>query len=1466
MIGRELFSRKLKEIFAPLSIREKFVYGLLIFAVISAIYGPVTRATTANQGSLFSIPVQQCKSSEGWYGFEQVSGQPSIALNQDLSLFSSTNSAVTSEDAGSLVCAGFNDQPEHLKVKSALGLSLATLKAGGKTLTTDTSQTEQIILNEASTSNQIITERSDLLIPNIYAQESNLSLDGLLMVSLSSDQGTTWQPFHMIETDLFQSTQPHVYIAIPDEFLVEVDQLAIRLESVLQTENTTKVLVDSIFLTYEVGAPQEVELELVDDSGAEITEKLPVLEGDSSIELELSAKDPDHGFWQGFGSNVADIFSSDSEPSITARGKIIDQAGEVISNQNLELDYQGHDLSSKDYWNLEIDMPQSSDPGRYTLEVTIFDKESGPQTTEQDFLWGVLAMNTDQAQYTLNQEADIAITTLDDLGRTVCDATIVLEVTGPSSSKIYSTADDSIELSPTCDVYGPIPQPDYSTNHTFTELGEYIFELTSTTENGSYTISDAVSVVENSEFVIKRSGPTRLYPPIIYSMDIEITPDKNFKGQFQDFVPASFDIFSDGSQNSFSEERVGDLKVLTWDINLAANQTQVLNYSFKAPDISPEFYLIGPGTLNVNNEMQFQEGRQWQLAGDAVGDIAIYRDSNGTFDTNVTSFTGVPFNTIQTEGTPYTQNANDIDVDLADAGHYLFGYIVQASGTDGNRQSVRTRVTLAGSEQSVGQGAGYRRNTNNTRYYSYGYGIVEASAGDDLRVEVLRVGTNSAAMTLEADRSSLWILKLDDAWDYARLQGADNQSTTVALQNIDFTTQNELDTGSFTHSTATNPEQITLDTAGHYLVTYNVGADGSTNRTSISSNLTLNNNPVEHSYDYGYIRGSSGTTESTTANMTIIEASANDILRVQWGATGAVSANGSSTVAGRTGLTIVKLPDSAEYLRVHETGGGQNIGGSGTNIVIHDTEDEEDTGSFTHNNTTGVTTINDTSDYLFTAGARTNRGTTGNTRMTTGGAWFVNSTRQTVGNTGTYVRGDQGSNDTFDGGWSAAGLFSLTATDTIDFREIDEGDNGNSDTFQADSYGITAVNLDTLTSTANTAPDSPTSLDQIRVTAATSMAVGDWTNETQVKFEATATDTDNPDTLELCVEVDPLGTAFSNTEDACGTGVSYSGTAVTVDVTITGLTDATEYHWQARIKDAAGDYSSWVSFGGNAESARDFGIDTTAPTGGTVYDGTTTDVDADFNDGSLSSLSANWSGISVAVSGLSLYEYSIGTSPGATDIVNWTSNGTTANVTATGLSLNTSTEYFFNVRITDNANNQSTISSDGQFVSPTLTFSTSNTSIDFGNLNSTNSYTATATTTTTTSTNAYNGYVIRAFSEGLLTSQNSDTIGMFSGGTYASPDQWLGGDTGYGYTSSDTTIQGVDKFNDNPCPGGGTPPCYAPWSLIGPGDIVADHTDLVTGTPISNEQFTISHRVTTAATQNAGDYQTEIVYTITAIY
>lgn len=383
------------------------------------------------------------------------------------------------------------------------------------------------------------------------------------------------------------------------------------------------------------------------------------------------------------------------------------------------------------------------------------------------------------------------------------------------------------------------------------------------------------------------------------------------------------------------------------------------------------------------------------------------------------------------------------------------------------------------------------------------------------------------------------------------------------------------------------------------------------------------------------------------------------------------------------------------------------------------------------------------------------------------------------------------------------------------------------------------------TEPSNQAPNSPSSLQQ-RDNGNSVIATGEWTNTTTVKFSATASDPDSSDTLYLCVERQLIATPFTNAETSCGSGVAYSGTPLSVTYDNSGHTNGTQYHWQARIKDSAGAYSSWVSFDVNDESDSDFGIDTTAPGAFTVYDGTSVGSDSNYNDGSLSSLSANWSASSGGASGLDRYEYKIGTTPGDDSIKALTSTGTTASMTATGLSLRTTQIYYVTVIAYDGAGNSTTVTSNGQYVAPTLIFAVDDTSIEFEHLSSSNGYTDSKSFILTTNTNGYGGYTIRAYKASGMTSSQGDTINDYSSDA-SNPTTWTG--TGFGYTVSGGSA--INAFSGNK---------YAGFGDFANPDVPVVHAGTVQGSPITNEQETVTMKVAVGAEQGAGTYQAVVVW------
>lgn len=124
------------------------------------------------------------------------------------------------------------------------------------------------------------------------------------------------------------------------------------------------------------------------------------------------------------------------------------------------------------------------------------------------------------------------------------------------------------------------------------------------------------------------------------------------------------------------------------------------------------------------------------------------------------------------------------------------------------------------------------------------------------------------------------------------------------------------------------------------------------------------------------------------------------------------------------------------------------------------------------------------------------------------------------------------------------------------------------------------------------------------------------------------------------------------------------------------------------INDNAGNWSVAVALNTN--------IDWTSPNNVNVNDGFVGETDTIFDN---TQISGNWNASTDPHSGIIQYEYSVGTTAGATDILNWTNNGTNLNFTQTGLTLSYNQLYFVNVKITNGAGLVSTVnSSDGQYL------------------------------------------------------------------------------------------------------------------------------------------------------------------------
>ena len=308
----------------------------------------------------------------------------------------------------------------------------------------------------------------------------------------------------------------------------------------------------------------------------------------------------------------------------------------------------------------------------------------------------------------------------------------------------------------------------------------------------------------------------------------------------------------------------------------------------------------------------------------SAGEIAIYREATGA-ETITTTLSDQQWdNTVGTPGTPFTLQGDNASVDLADAGHYLVMYNLALNGSGSGRAEIQGLIDLAGTDIAYGRSTCFIRLAGGADFcWMFGSTIIEATAGQDVKIEAQRTDGFGATVSRRASENGLTLIKLDDSWDYARIQEAGGgqafDSTTFATVTWD--TNDELDTGTFSRTGG----DITLATAGHYLVTSNVmfnnsdDCGGSACRRNIATRLTLDGTEIAGTRTTSYLRGAESAIDHVAVySGIIVTTSANQVLRVQAACDGqACSGTTLTNVGGQSAISIAKLPDTGDYIRLH---------------------------------------------------------------------------------------------------------------------------------------------------------------------------------------------------------------------------------------------------------------------------------------------------------------------------------------------------------------------------------------------------------------------------------------------------------------------------------------------------------------------------------------------------------------------
>jgi hypothetical protein len=280
----------------------------------------------------------------------------------------------------------------------------------------------------------------------------------------------------------------------------------------------------------------------------------------------------------------------------------------------------GSEIQKTSDFKIILDEGRELKPGKYILKVDYI-KDNQSQEFEQEFYWGILAINTHKSIYTPGETANIDLGILDLSGRVVCDAQVVLEITDPENKTTILRTPDDIKVSDECKFKGFTYIPDYSTNYQTNVPGEYQMILTAKTYDGTYSINDSFLVQPSVLFDVEREEVTRINPVYGYKTKIIIKANQDYQGTIVEKVPSSFDVKSDGQ---IIEQ--GYAKEISWNVNLKKDDSITLEYEFDAPDISPLIFLTGP--LEIGSWHEF---RKWQIASDQALSTIIRPMNAGTY-------------------------------------------------------------------------------------------------------------------------------------------------------------------------------------------------------------------------------------------------------------------------------------------------------------------------------------------------------------------------------------------------------------------------------------------------------------------------------------------------------------------------------------------------------------------------------------------------------------------------------------------------------------------------------------------------------------------------------------------------------------------------------------------------------------------------------------------------------------------
>lgn len=253
----------------------------------------------------------------------------------------------------------------------------------------------------------------------------------------------------------------------------------------------------------------------------------------------------------------------------------------------------------------------------------------------QDLQYGVAVINSDRGRYLPGDPVKLSMAVLNDQGEMVCDANVKVTVTNLSdgSSMVLSTENGEIRVNPQCHSKDLSDVPDYEATLSGLKKGIYRIELSARSTFGYHQAANVFKIKDDFPFRIKRLTASRIYPKHKYPVTLRVRVNRDFDGEFVDKVPKNFTVEVDDPAVVVEED--GDWILLKWQVNWKKGEVHELEYRYKAPMKSPDYYEFGRPLFFENGETIFRGFRRWQVA---VDSFRFLFDAASQFEANDTSY------------------------------------------------------------------------------------------------------------------------------------------------------------------------------------------------------------------------------------------------------------------------------------------------------------------------------------------------------------------------------------------------------------------------------------------------------------------------------------------------------------------------------------------------------------------------------------------------------------------------------------------------------------------------------------------------------------------------------------------------------------------------------------------------------------------------------------------------------------